>query len=315
MTQPMWAADIAVDPALAAKLIAAQFPGLRDTAVEPFGVGWDNTAFLVAGRVVFRFPRRRVSANLIDREVAILPLVAPHVPLAIPAPRYAGVPSAEYPWAFAGYDLIAGASADVAELSDGARDALAEPLGRFLRALHAVDAAPLVARGLPPDEIGRLDHDKRLPLAAERLAALAESAVWAKAGVATEPARFIAWLAAHPPVPLAGGARTLVHGDLYARHVLLDAHGRPSGVIDWGDVHLGDPALDIAIAHLVLPASAHAAFRAAYGPLDERTWEAARYRAIYHAILELDYGVRADDAGMRASGAQGLRLIGTELDR
>lgn len=315
MAKPIWAADIEVDAALAASVIEEQFPELREMAVEPFGIGWDNAAFLVGGRIVFRFPRRRASANLVEREVAVLPLVAPHVPLAIPAPRHAGVPSTEYPWPFAGYDLIAGTSADAVELSDDARCALAEPLGRFLRALHAVDAAPLVARGLPPDEIGRLDHRKRLPMAVERLAALAESAAWANAGVTAEPARFVAWLAAHPPAPLADDARTLVHGDLYARHVLLGANARPSGVIDWGDVHLGDPALDLAIAHLVLPARAHAAFRTAYGGVDERTWTAARYRAIYHAILELDYGVRADDAGMRASGSTALRLIEAELER
>ncbi len=304
----MWTADIEVDVALATGSIAAQFPALRGKPVEPFGSGWDNAAFLVGGTTVFRFPRRTVAANLIEREIAVLPLVAPHVPLAIPVPRYAGAPTAGFPWTFAGYDLIAGTTSCSVALSEGARSALAEPLGRFLRALHALDRAPLVARGLPPDEIGRLDHGKRLPLAAERMAALS-------AELPAQPERFIAWLEAHPPAALPDDARTLVHGDLYARHLLLDADARPTGVIDWGDVHLGDPALDLALAHLVLPAPAHAAFRAAYGAIDERTWSAARYRAIYHAVLELDYGVRAGDAGMRASGSTALRLIEPELER
>jgi len=54
-------------------------------------------------------------------------------------------------------------------------------------------------------------------------------------------------------------------------------------------------------------------FRAAYGPIDDRTWNAARYRAIYHAILELDYGVREDDTGMREIGSAALRLIRTAV--
>ena len=90
---------------------------------------------------------------------------------------------------------------------------------------------------------------------------------------------------------------------------MIDDRSVPCGVIDWGDVHLGDPALDIAIAHLILPSSAHAAFRSCYGPIDEPTWNAARYRAIYHAILELDYGLRENDGGMRDSGETALRLI------
>ncbi len=319
----MWAADIAVDVALANQSIAAQFPELRGKAVEPFGSGWDNAAFLVGGTTVFRFPRRTVAANLVEREIAVLPLVAPHVPLAIPVPRYVGVATAGFPWVFAGYDLIPGRTSCSVELNDDARTGLAGPLGRFLRALHALDPAPLVARGLPPDEIARLDHGTRLPLAAQRLAALAEEARAALThgdlaapfdiALPAQPERFIAWLEAHPPLALPDDARTLVHGDLYARHLLLGADERPSGVIDWGDVHLGDPALDIAAAHLVLPATAHAAFCAAYGRIDERTWFAARYRAIYHAILELDYGVHAGDAGMRASGATALRLIEPEL--
>ncbi len=38
---------------------------------------------------------------------------------------------------------------------------------------------------------------------------------------------------------------TPIHGDLSADHVLI-RNGRLSGVIDWGDACLGDPALDFA---------------------------------------------------------------------
>lgn len=305
MTNPTWAADIDVDAELAARLIRAQFAPFRTAHVVPFGIGWDNAAFLAGGETVFRFPRRRVSAPLIVREIAVLPLVAPHMPLAVPVPRYVGTATDEYPWTFAGYELIGGRTACSIVLTDVQRAALAEPLARFLRALHDLDPSPFVARGLAPDEIGRLDHDKRLPLAAQRVTALDA------ADVPDEAHGAVAWMRAHPPEPIPAAERRVVHGDLYARHVLLDPRALPVAVIDWGDVHLGDPALDLAAAFLMLPASAHAAFRDVYGAVDERTWSAARYRAIYHAILELDYGVRVHDAGMRGSGTDGLRLIGS----
>lgn len=38
---------------------------------------------------------------------------------------------------------------------------------------------------------------------------------------------------------------TLVHGDLGPHHVLYDG-GRITGVIDWSDARVGDPALDLA---------------------------------------------------------------------
>jgi aminoglycoside phosphotransferase (APT) family kinase protein len=299
---PVWAADIEIDAALAARLVREQFPELAARRVVAFGRGWDNAAFLVGGEYVFRFPRRRIAVPLMRRETALLGQIAPHVPLAIPAPAFVGVPSDAFSRPFAGYRLIAGVTACSVPLSDEARAAMAEPLAHFLRALHAIDPAPLVAAGLPPDEIGRLDGAKRLRLARERLPSLVAAGV-------TGLEAFVEWLVAHPPAPLPDAQRRVLHGDLYHRHVVLDGDLHPAGVIDWGDVHLGDPALDIAIAHMLLPARAHAAFREAYGAIDERTWSAARYRAIYHAILEIDYGIREDDAGMRASGSAALNMM------
>ncbi|MDN5854586.1 MAG: phosphotransferase [Actinomycetia bacterium] len=40
---------------------------------------------------------------------------------------------------------------------------------------------------------------------------------------------------------------SIVHGDLGRAHVLCDS-GAVSGVIDWADVHVGDPAIDLAWA-------------------------------------------------------------------
>ncbi len=303
VTDAAWTADIDVDAALAAKLVAAQFPQFGGAALEPFGFGWDNAAFLAGGSVVFRFPRRRSVAHLIEREIALLPYLAGRLPLPIPAPRFVGTPTAEYPWAFAGYPSIPGRTACSVSLSEAQRAAMALPLAEFLRALHAVDPAPLVASGLPPDEFGRLDYERRVNATRERVPSLAA------AGGLARPEAFAEWLEAHPPVALDPGKRRVVHGDLYARHVLVDTDARPSGIIDWGDIHLGDPAIDIAIAHLMLPESSFGAFRDAYGSIDERTWSVARYRAIYHAVLELDYGIRTGDAGMRDIGITALQRL------
>ncbi|HEV3157881.1 MAG TPA: phosphotransferase [Candidatus Baltobacteraceae bacterium] len=303
MDKPIWTADIGIDALLAAELLAAQFPQFSDARVEPLCVGWDNAAFLVEGHTVFRFPRRRVASGLIERENAILPHLAPMLPLAIPIPSFIGAASPKYPWAFAGYKLIEGTSASECALADEMRVGLAEPLALFLQALHRVDPAPFTARGLPSDERGRLDHDLLARRTSERLIALAED------GITKDPDGILASLTADFQKPIDDYQRRIVHGDLYARHILLDAKDRPTGVIDWGDIHLGDPAIDIAIAHLVLPPSSHATFREAYGFIDERTWNAARSRAIYHAVLELDYGVKANDAGMREIGSAALRLM------
>jgi aminoglycoside phosphotransferase (APT) family kinase protein len=88
------------------------------------------------------------------------------------------------------------------------------------------------------------------------------------------------------------------------------------GVIDWGDIHAGDPALDLAISDLVFDDEDHAAFDAAYGPIDKRTRARARWRAIYHAALTADYAHRTGNAALLAVSLDALRrLAGSRGDR
>ncbi len=248
----------------------------RNGRPTSFGVGWDNAAYLVDGRALFRFPRRRVATRLLERKIAILPMLARALLLAISAPSYVGRATEAYPYVFAGYDFIAGTAGCSVHLSHDARAALAQPLGTFLRALHGIDPAPLVTRGLPPDEIGRLDHARRMKLAHERVPSLTDDGNVANTGIAAETIlRTVAWLDAHPPRTIALGERRCVHCDLYARHVVVGADLRAVGIIDWGDMHLGDPAIDLAIAHSMLPPDAHAAFRSAYGAISSEAWACA----------------------------------------
>jgi len=300
---PQWTAEREVTPAQARALIASQFPALAAASVEPFGNGWDNTAFLVGRTYVFRFPRRTIAVPLIEREIAILPLLAPAVPAPIPVPCFAGVPTEAYPWPFAGYVHLAGTTvSELRRATVGTR--LAGELGGFLRALHRIDPSAAVARGLPPDDIGRLAHERRFALACNRLAELHA------AGVVPAPSSLTDQLARIAPRP-GEGALCIVHGDLYARHVLVDESGRLAGVIDWGDVHLGNPALDLAVADLIFTPVEAKAFFAAYGPAGARTLELARYRAIYHATLTVHYGWHTSDTALLAQGTATLERLAT----
>ena len=84
-------------------MIASRFADVRADRLERLGQGWDNAAYLVDGRAVFRFPQPAVAAPLVATEIAVLPLLAPRLPLAIPVPRWIGRPDESYPWQFAGY--------------------------------------------------------------------------------------------------------------------------------------------------------------------------------------------------------------------
>jgi aminoglycoside phosphotransferase (APT) family kinase protein len=281
-----------VDVPEASALIQSQFPELAPTEVVPFGEGFDNTAYLVNRQWVFRFPRRAFAVPLLAVEIRLLPLIASQVPLPVPTPVFSGHPTGSYPWPFYGYHLMAGTTACRANLASDQRHHLAGPLGRFLAALHAIPLAEAAAHGAGPDTIRRLDVPFRLQKAETTLTTLVEKGVITDPG----PIRHALHTLADPlPGPR---PQVLVHGDLYARHLLVDDHGDLSGIIDWGDTHLGDPALDIAIAPYFLPPDAWTTFRYAYGPISDETWRLARFRALVHALLVQVFATAIGDADL-----------------
>lgn len=307
MTVPQWEAEVDVGLELAKDLVRRVAPDLGFIAFERFGNGWDNTAYLVDHKIVFRFPRRANVAHLLEREANFLPRIAPLVGLTISSPTIVGEPTADFPWSYVGYPLVPGQTACQIRWRDEERGRMAEPLGRFLRELHGINPTPFLEAGLPLDELGRLEHAKRYPRTQDRCSVLYDLKIVGNEGLALTD-----WVRDHPPLAPLPDSLRIVHGDLYARHVIVSERG-PLGVIDWGDIHVGDSAQDISIAHLVLPRDAYEAFRLAYGEIDERTWMAARYRAIYHAFLEVEYGNSAADEDMRRAGLEALRLIGAGL--
>lgn len=284
--QKPWTAEVTVDEATARSLVEGQFPSLAPARLAPLGEGWDNTAWSVNGTHVFRFPRRAIAVSLLEAEARVLPAIAARLPLPVPVPALLGRPVEGYPWPFAGYALIPGRIAKSAALDDRQREASAVPLARFLAALHAIPSEEALRLGAPLDTIHRLDVPRRGSQARARLAAL-------ELRGEVDAARFEEILAA-PSLPVARVA-CLVHGDMHSGQVLVDEEGLVAGVIDWGDVHVGDPAIDLSIAHGFLPPSVHARFREAYGPIDDGTWRLARFKALHMAATLLEYGLDIRD--------------------
>lgn len=294
-----WVPDLVVDQALATALVRALAPELTLTPPTPLGAGWDNTAWVfrdAATAWVFRFPRRAVAVRCMEAELAALPALAAHLPLPVPVPLHRGFmpgpPSAPpTPWPFGGYRLLAGkplAELDPAADPAAAQAALAHQLGDFLGALHALplDLAPSLA----PDTLGRLDVARRRPIT---LASLADcGASDARAEALLDDA--VGATATHSP------RLVISHGDLDARHVLVDDARRATGVIDWGDLMLCDPAVDLGVAFSSFSGPARATFLEAYRARahspSETTLTLARFRALATSARILAWALDIDDA-------------------
>src|SRR3954471_11033962 len=85
-----WAPEVVVSEELARRLIARQFPQVRLDSIALLGEGWGNTVWLVDRRWAFRSPRREFAIPGVECELAALPVLAPLLPLPIPAPVFAG---------------------------------------------------------------------------------------------------------------------------------------------------------------------------------------------------------------------------------
>jgi aminoglycoside phosphotransferase (APT) family kinase protein len=261
---PTPAADIAADVALVRVLLVEQHPDLAALPLRLVANGWDNAVFRLGTDLAVRLPRRRVAAELVEHEQAVLPAIASRVPVAVPAPVRVGRPTARYPWSWSVVPWFEGRTVEEAGLRDD--PTLAADLAAFLLALHVEaepDAPRNPVRGGPlldhPDGVERRLASGAVP-DAERL-----RGVWATA-LAAPP-----WTAA----PL------LLHGDLHPAN-LIERGGRLVAVIDFGDVTGGDPATDLATAWLTFGPDARACFRAAMQP-DGATWTRARGWALVMA--------------------------------
>jgi aminoglycoside phosphotransferase (APT) family kinase protein len=294
----LWDADVELNEETARQLIESQFAELAPVRLQLVGEGWDNAAYRVNDQWLFRFPRREMGASLIMTELQFLPTLSAHLPVAIPNPTFVGGPEGDYPYPFLGYEWIAGETACRREWTDEERADLAAPLGRFLKALHSIP----MAAGAPADTLHRSDTAARVPMVRERLASvrlIAEEIDLSSADrllddcLRTTPHR---------------GAPVWCHGDLYARHLLVNSAGRLAGVIDWGDLHAGDPAVDLGIVYSFLPASARPAFWLEYGDPGPAAMRRARFRALHYGVILPVYGRETGDCAIEKAGLAALRF-------
>jgi len=293
-----WAAELRVDEPLAERLLAEQFPHLRRLSLALLGEGWDYTAFLVDEAWVFRFPRRAVVVPGTEREIATLPSLASLLPVAIPKPEHVGRPSDAFPWPFYGARHLPGTEPS-ASLSDEARTALARPLARTLRALHAPAALATVGHALPFDPIGRADMAVRVPRTGEAMAAIAD--LWQALPEAEE--LFERALELPAPEP-----RAVCHGDLHFRQLLVRGNAL-TGIVDWVDLCRSDPGVDLSLAYGFLPSAARREFLDEYGAVDPASLVRAQMLALNLMAILARYGHDEEMPDVEGEALAGLERV------
>jgi aminoglycoside phosphotransferase (APT) family kinase protein len=237
----------AIDAALVHRLVAAQFPRWATRPVTPVEPGgWCNRTFRLGDDMVARLPTAERYVAQVEKEQLWLPALASALPVAIPRPLAKGAPADGYPWPWSIHAWIEGEPACETAIHD--LSAFATDLAGLLRALWQADTLG----GPPPGAhnfrrggaLAFYDEETREALArlGDAIPRRAATATWEAALAAT-------WTG--PPV--------WVHGDVSAGNLLVRA-GRLAALIDFGNLAIGDPACDLAIAWTFLDRKAAAAF-------------------------------------------------------
>ncbi|MEV6293870.1 aminoglycoside phosphotransferase family protein [Streptomyces sp. NPDC051896] len=270
--------EIEITAELIRDLLRDQHPDLADRPLSLGARGWDNQLWRLGDDLAVRLPWATQSADeLLRKEHAWLPALAPRLPLPVPVPQRLGEPSARFPRPWIITTWVQGEPADRSPATRAGE--AADALAAFLTALHrpAPTGAPAgrYHAGLLADRAegfaGQLASVTEMGLVPDPDAV---RAVWEDAAAAP------GW--AGPPLWL--------HGDLHPANVLT-ADGTFCGVIDFGDLCAGDPACDLAAAWLLLPDGAADRFHAAYEPTpDAATLRRARGWAALKALACLLIG-------------------------
>lgn len=212
-------------------------PGARPERARWLGSGWGAIAFRVPaddGDWVARVPTGvSWSVEDLEREVRMLPLLEQR-PFEVVTPRDARiVRDREGAFLAAVHRMVPGSSSKRRRVVGRAREEHLAAIGRFLATLHTTPHAEARRYGVEERAVWEAVSRPRI----EETMALAGpvTRAWLEEQIRT----FEALDRAHAPV-------ALIHGDLSPDHLLMGEDGALTGVIDFAEARLSDPALDFA---------------------------------------------------------------------
>ncbi|WP_377890765.1 phosphotransferase family protein [Alkalihalobacillus sp. R86527] len=217
--------------------INAVYPELTIASIVQNTIGQNNDVVIVNDSLVFRFPKYEKGIDALKKETALLSDVRKHVSLPIPFPTYKSFEPCETGKVFAGYELIEGEPLwrDTFKRMTRGEDVeqIARQLVTFLTELHTTS---------PSDQTSEDSHRE-----VEELFVRIQKKLFSymrKDARKKVTNLFETFLENEKHACI---SKKRIHGDFGASNILWN-HERCeiTGVIDFGETEIGDPAYDFA---------------------------------------------------------------------
>ena len=254
-------------------ILAAAFPDL----------GAGRPKLLVAGRAfdtwtvgdtIVRFPKDADHAARLEIERAVHPLLAARLDGLVPVIRAASEEVAGYPFPVVAFERPVGRQGQtldgpILQPKPWGRTALARELGTALSSLHATPIKHAKAAGVRP-------WGTKIESGVE----VGEGAIaWASRVAGDAVDAFLV-----DPIPAGSrklGKAVLCHGGIKGERLFVSEDGtRLTAIVEWCDVKIADPALDLAgLAIWLGPAFVRDALATYTGPTDEGTYDRSIFLA------------------------------------
>jgi macrolide phosphotransferase len=246
------------------------------TVIDSDGLEW-----------ILRIPRRPDVIKKIRHEAKVLSMLQPHLPFAVPDWRIVSDELVAYPKLSDPTAIHVDAhSHELTWNIDRDSDIFTASLGKALAALHGVPAEEGAAAGLEifTPETARQQIAREIELI--------------KSSFKINPQleeRWHKWLNDDTSWPQHS---VIVHGDLYAGHILVNKENEVTGFIDWTEAQVNDPAIDFNSQLLLLGEAGLTSLIHHYEAAGGRIWpNMARHVAERLAAYPIKYALFALESG------------------
>lgn len=257
--------------------IEKHFPNLRYKEARIIRHGWDHDVVVLDDKWVFRFTKNKDYLRVLRKEISVINWLKKYTKLPLPDYKYVAKDGS-----FGYYPMLKGRELRKhifqRHFKGSKKERLAKELGEFLTVLHSLPLETAQHWGIKTGPYSRGAYEQRQVRMRKTLFPKlnAKEITWIEA----QYKQFMELDWNFQPVVL--------HSDFTHHHILVDVEkGRVSGLIDFADVEVGDPARDLGALWEYGPAFVEETLKHYKGTVDVDLLDRSKFPNKYYMVNEM----------------------------